>query len=398
MLMNVDQYIGELLYDYECVILPGLGGFISNKKSANVNKITHQFFPPFYQLFFNVHLTDNDGLLINYVAKREGISFTEAKAAVDDYVEECKRVLQAGEFVTVKNIGSLSRDSSGNIYFRQETSINYNPDAFGLSEFVSPLVKRQTDEERIKGLVIPLKKDKIEKPEQKAVTLGNRNGLRRLMTRAAIFILLVSTISWGLINKDEVGSYITEYASVNPFAKKTPQYQPRQNSTPFNDQYIDEADQQSSIEVTEQATPALSEDNTSTVVLDDPGPVEVAENSPATVTAEISPATSKTVEPEITTPEPKEPKAKVDHSKTVVPAASRAKQYYIIAGSFESEKNANKLVAQLRQKGYNALIADTNKYGMYRVAYDGIPTLKLAKEKLSAIRNEDNAEAWVLKK
>ena len=69
-----------------------------------------------------------------------------------------------------------------------------------------------------------------------------------------------------------------------------------------------------------------------------------------------------------------------------------------ISVSFESESNANKLVADLRKKGYNALIADTNKYGMYRVAYDGMPSLNLAKEKLSAIRNEDNAEAWVLKK
>ena len=94
--MNVDRYIGELLYDYECVVVPGFGGFISNKKPAKVNRITQQFFPPYYQLFFNVHLTENDGLLINYLAKRERIPFKEARQAVEDYVKNCRKKTRTG--------------------------------------------------------------------------------------------------------------------------------------------------------------------------------------------------------------------------------------------------------------------------------------------------------------
>lgn len=365
--MNVDRYIGELLYDYECVVLPGLGGFISNKKPANVNKITHQFFPPFYQLFFNLHLTENDGLLINYIAKRENLSFKEAKSAVESYVEECKNLLQSGQVIKVTNIGSLSQDSSGNIYFQQETKVNYNPDSFGLTEFVSPLVKRQTDEEKIKGLIIPLRKEIVKHADRKPVRLVSKKGLRRLMTRAAIFIVLISTISWGLINKDRVGSYITEYASINPFSNKTPHYLPRENLTPLNIE--------NDIEVAENISTSKVEENNSDLTSPTDDPV-VADKSSA-VKAE---------------------KKLPDNTKSIPAVSRQTKLYYIIAGSFEKEKNATKLISALRAKGYDAKIADTNKYGMYRVAYEGIESLKVAKEKLLAIRNEDNVEAWILKK
>ena len=74
------------------------------------------------------------------------------------------------------------------------------------------------------------------------------------------------------------------------------------------------------------------------------------------------------------------------------------KLYYVVAGSFSNEINANKLVAILRQKGYNATIADTTKNGMYRVAYLGLADLELAKQELFAIRQEDNPDAWIFRK
>ena len=95
------------------------------------------------------------------------------------------------------------------------------------------------------------------------------------------------------------------------------------------------------------------------------------------------------------TAEPLE-KAK-EESKSLVPART-GKTYYIIAGSFENQVNAERLVQQLKSKGYNAQIADTNKYGMYRVAFEGYGKLSEAKDKLYAIRNDENAEAWILKK
>ncbi len=70
----------------------------------------------------------------------------------------------------------------------------------------------------------------------------------------------------------------------------------------------------------------------------------------------------------------------------------------IITGSFSEESNALKLVNQLKQEGIGAVIADTTKNGMYRVAYAAFATVEEAKEKLYALRNEQYPDAWILKK
>ena len=37
---NISEYISELLYTHECVIIPEFGGFVGNRKSAELNKKT----------------------------------------------------------------------------------------------------------------------------------------------------------------------------------------------------------------------------------------------------------------------------------------------------------------------------------------------------------------------
>jgi hypothetical protein len=73
--MSLTNYINDLLYRYDCVIVPDFGGFVTNAISARVNHFSHTFYPPTKQLTFNSHLTNNDGLLANYIASSENISF-----------------------------------------------------------------------------------------------------------------------------------------------------------------------------------------------------------------------------------------------------------------------------------------------------------------------------------
>jgi len=93
---------------------------------------------------------------------------------------------------------------------------------------------------------------------------------------------------------------------------------------------------------------------------------------------------------------PEKPEPTIEKSPPKIIASS--KQYYIIAGSFSKEENAQKLIAQLSEKGYSAVVADTNKNGMYRVAYVGFSSKADAKQELLAIRQGENAEAWLLRK
>ena len=73
-------------------------------------------------------------------------------------------------------------------------------------------------------------------------------------------------------------------------------------------------------------------------------------------------------------------------------------RYFIIAGSFKNERNAIEFVSSLKSQGYAALIADTNSYGMFRVAFMGFSSMVEAESKLVAVRRESNPQAWILTK
>ena len=50
---SVAHYISELLFLHDCVIVPEFGGFVGNKKSAQLNKTTGTLTPPSKQILFN---------------------------------------------------------------------------------------------------------------------------------------------------------------------------------------------------------------------------------------------------------------------------------------------------------------------------------------------------------
>jgi cell division protein FtsN len=377
--MNVSKYISALLKDYECVVLPGLGGFISNEQSATINRLTHEFKPPYHRLFFNTHLKTDDGLLLNHISKHEQITYSEARIVVDDYVAGVQLRLQNGETVALHNIGYLNLDAGQNISFDQDFTTNYNADSFGLTPFVSPPIKREAEEEEdFLGLIIPRQK-KQEKPadrrparKQKQEAKKEKKYARRLPVVIALLALFVITVAWGLQQRDNFASY----ASLFPFSTGTPLYQPREvKNTKTSD--LDKLTQ----ELTGSATSAVDE-----------APVVAEEAAEITVPEEKEDAPA-----EITTSEATSPIVPDEQKVVPVPSAT-GKKYYIIAGSFGKESNAEKLVQQLKQQGFEATIADTNNNGMFRVAYASVGNLRLAKQQLQAIRQEENAEAWILKK
>ena len=80
--MQFDTYISDLLYRYECVIIPDFGAFLTNSVSAQIHESTHTFYPPKKVISFNEQLKNNDGLLANYIASIEKIPFETASKKV----------------------------------------------------------------------------------------------------------------------------------------------------------------------------------------------------------------------------------------------------------------------------------------------------------------------------
>ncbi|MDB9887949.1 SPOR domain-containing protein [Polaribacter sp.] len=152
--MTVEKYINELLYRYDCVIVPNFGGFITNKIGAKVNSFTHTFHPPTKQITFNTHLKQNDGLVASYIAAVENISFEKALAKINASVASWNESLKNGA-VVFENIGALAFNEKKQLIFEPQKEHNFLTNSFGLSTVSSPAIKHPVPANTSKS-VIPL--------------------------------------------------------------------------------------------------------------------------------------------------------------------------------------------------------------------------------------------------
>lgn len=150
--MNIEPYIAQLLYRYQCVTVPGFGAFLTEIQSAQLVESSNSFFPPKKMISFNAYLKNNDGLLANHIAQAEKTSYEYAISAIQYEVFNWKKSLQENGLFTIKNVGNFSLNSDKNLIFTPYDQTNYLTNSFGLSAFVSPMVKREIFEQKIEAL------------------------------------------------------------------------------------------------------------------------------------------------------------------------------------------------------------------------------------------------------
>ncbi|MBA3987479.1 MAG: SPOR domain-containing protein [Flavobacteriales bacterium] len=151
--MHLEKYITDLLYRYECVIIPGLGAFLTQNQSARIDA-AHNFYPPNKSLAFNQQLQTNDGLLANYIAVVDKCTFEIALEKIRRYTKLVKQDLHEGKEFAIENIGSLSLNGQKAIVFSPANSLNFLTDSFGLSSYTSAEINRTTKKEPYEKPVI----------------------------------------------------------------------------------------------------------------------------------------------------------------------------------------------------------------------------------------------------
>ncbi len=150
--MQLETYISDLLYRYECVTVPEFGAFLTQRVSASINNSTNAFYPPKKSVSFNEQIQKNDGLIAHYVADVEKIPFEIASEKIQKRVRLLKTLLTQGETITFNNIGDIKFNNEGKIVFEPSYNLNYLTDAFGLSQFVSPAVTREVYKETVQAI------------------------------------------------------------------------------------------------------------------------------------------------------------------------------------------------------------------------------------------------------
>ena len=142
----MSTYIRDLLFRYECVIIPGFGALLSRHESARIDNQTSTFYPPGKSLSFNRQLQTNDGLLANHLASSEQCDYELALQKVRNFVGRLSLKLAEGETVEFQQLGSFTMNNEKAIQFVPDESMNFSTASFGLSSFVQEVIDRTADQ------------------------------------------------------------------------------------------------------------------------------------------------------------------------------------------------------------------------------------------------------------
>jgi hypothetical protein len=132
--------------------VPGFGAFLTEIQTAQLVESSNSFFPPKKLISFNAYLKNNDGLLANHIAQTEKTSYEYAVSAIQYEVFNWKKTLQETGVFSIKNVGDFCLNADRNLIFTPYDQTNYLSSSFGLSPFVSPMVKREIFEQQLESL------------------------------------------------------------------------------------------------------------------------------------------------------------------------------------------------------------------------------------------------------
>jgi hypothetical protein len=348
--MKLDHYISELLFQYDCVIVPGLGGFVANYKSASIQLIQNSFHPPSKGISFNKNLSKNDGLLVNFIAQKENISYNVSLKRIEDDVLILNRELKLKKTILLDEVGTLFLDAENRVQFEPATTVNYLLESYGLPVFQKQPIKRTTIEDKI---------TKEFKDRTAPLIAKEKSGKsKKWMVAAAITIPLALFAIWIPTQYDLTGNLT--YANLNPFkpAAKTV-YTP--NKSTISIAPAEESNVKEKIALADEDTYFLE------VSFD-------KEETPYIVKLKDKPI-AKAV-------------------STYVSTKARGLKYHIIGGCFSKKSNAKRMVRMLKKEGFDASIIGKRK-GLWAVSYNSFATRKEALVDLTDAKAH-NSKAWIL--
>ena len=386
--MRISKYISDLLFQYECVVIPDFGGFITKEIPSEINPVQHNFSPPSKEIVFNIHLKTNDGLLVNHIAHSEKISYNESKSRIEKFARKCRVEINNGKRINFQNVGFLFINDNDEIVFRQDVKNNYLADSFGLTSFISPPVKRISQTE------------KIEKRFKDRKNIPFKMDFRKAAKWGSLVLPLLVIFVWGFLNVTSVKNFYNNYAQLIPFFYSSPSEYLVKNINTFPIKDISENILEKNVEekiddspeVVEEIIIPINQEEEKTGQLDkeqvDMGvskSVEVDKIHEKPIENQKSPK----VEPNLV-----QPKQSLEAAKTEENIA----KYFIIGGAFEILSNAEKFVEDLKNQDFDAEIVGMNKYGLYRVSYSGFSDRSEASNQLKVIKKEKNPSAWIFAK
>lgn len=335
-MIDIAAHIGKLVREHELVIIPGLGGFLTNFHTSAIHALSNKITPPGRHIAFNTLLKDNDGLLAHDLAKTAKLSYKDSMALVEIFAEFCKKELQNGNNISFENLGILSLNNGGNIEFSPNLTVNYADEYFALPDIIATQIQRRKNYEPVIQ-IHPATKEKIKKQGPM---------IRKI---AAIAIPFIFLSVFGFYAKDSIKNIYQQSASVFSLPNDSTEKTDSEKQTLFvpieNDLLLNDNNK-------ETPTTNSEEDNIN-----------------------------------------KETKAEIVLNETPLEVKGN---YHIICGAFSNKDLADQLIIKLESEGFQAYLAGQNNIGLYRVSSSNFSNRDKAVEQLKWFQTHKNKDAWLL--
>lgn len=370
---SVKDYLKKLLYQYDCVVVPELGAFLTNYQSASFTESSGLFLPPRKRVAFNEALRLDDGILANYIMLHEPVTREGAQRHISQFVSELRQqVTQTGRF-DIDGIGTFTGNEEGKLQFDPSLRHNFFGESYGMSAISAQSLTTQALDAVVVSASTAVGPVLVQDDETTLTPLPRS----RPYWYAAAAVLLIGSL--GLI------SY---FSVIKPG-------QPSQSSlNPGTLLRAPSSFFERSARVKKTPRPV-----TPPVQTPPAGSASVVKSpEPTAPTPVPAPVVSAAVVPK---PAPVSGIASSKPAETVALAKpTRVTPYFtVIAGSFSSKRRALRLTRQLQKAGYaDAFVIMPSRRGqLYKVAAAGSANREEAMAGVSAISKIGRTAAWIYK-
>lgn len=384
---TVASYLHKLLYQYDCVVVPELGAFLTHYEPARFTEAAGLYVPPRKRVAFNEALRLDDGILANYVMLHEPLTRDEAGRYVGAFVADLRRqVEQTGRF-ELASIGTFTRNEESKIQFDPGLRTNFYGEAYGMSGLSARLVNQQPQPgQALEAVPMTTALGPVRVPDEDVTYEPLRRSLP--YWRVAAAALLVGTL--GVVSYFSVlkpGQPLQ--SSLNPAgALHTPAILYKRMTKPAERPAPQPAEVRSAAPV----APAMRVAERLKAVPPATLPTAPVVGKPV-VTAPVAAAPAKSaLAVPIAKPVPVKPVVTVRPKRT-------SPYFTVIAGSFSSRWNAFSLQRRLRRSGYSdAFVLPPGGRGqLYKVAAAGSANRTEALTQLVSISTLTGTPAWIYK-
>ncbi len=320
----VDKYIRKLLFEFDCVIIPDFGGILTHRIGVQYDESSQIFKPSCKRLAFNEILKIDDGLLVYYLASGENISREKAAQVVRQFVLSLRADLESQLKATIDKIGTFSTNYEGKLIFEPDYSQNYEQDSYGFEEISAERSEWQPN--WLRQELNPVEEAEAEVANDSLmIPLSSKNNIRWGWAAAAALVCAASAASYFYKPADN-----SLLSSLDPISLVRSIYQPNIEKNYESNQLPAESVEISNVKV-----------------------VYFMENAPEIIQTSVEDESH--MDGESATDESVPPKE--EQKLSVQPE----EDYFLIAGSFSSQKNARKLQSQLVRQGFDraSILADT---------------------------------------